>query len=96
MTSNSMGMSRMVDFIDIWDIVTLRFITPCKEVCLNWQNFIGYRYRMANVLVLLYNVIKNDYVTKLRTDCNRMIKDKYLIEKKKLLFITKICIFKWK
>jgi hypothetical protein len=25
--------------------VTLCFITPIKEVCLNWQNFIGYRYR---------------------------------------------------
>jgi hypothetical protein len=25
------------------DIVTLCFITPIKEVCLNWQNFIGYR-----------------------------------------------------
>ena len=35
----------VLDCIDNWDIVTLCFITPIKEVCLNWQNFIGYRYR---------------------------------------------------
>ena len=33
----------VLDCIDNWDIVTLCFITPIKEVCLNWQNFIGYR-----------------------------------------------------
>jgi len=42
----------VVDFIDIWDIVTLCFITPCKEVYLNWQNFIGYRYSWSIIRTL--------------------------------------------
>ena len=39
----------VLDWIDNWDIVTLCFITPIKEVCLNWQNFIGYRYRWLKI-----------------------------------------------
>ena len=35
----------VLDCIDNWDIVTLCFIIPIKEVCLNWQNVIGYRYQ---------------------------------------------------
>jgi predicted membrane protein len=42
--NNMWGVNTLVlDCIDNWDIVTLCFITPIKEVCLNWQNFIGYR-----------------------------------------------------
>ena len=49
----------VLDWIDNWDIVTLCFITPIKEVCLNWQNFIGYRYRwlMSLSTVLLVKEI---------------------------------------
>ena len=38
--------------LDNWNIVTLCFITPIKEVCLNWQNFIGYRYRLTFLRVI--------------------------------------------
>jgi hypothetical protein len=42
----------VLDWIDNWDIVTLCFITPIKEVCLNWQNFIGYRIQYPMTVIL--------------------------------------------